>query len=185
MDEAHHELRDVFRSRVSQSFCWARICFHYARTARSDDAHRELALWVERARVLRRAAARWRRRAATLAPVLVCLLSFGLSGCGREPSREFAVDFNVQPSPDGRGVLWSLSFTPAQYHAMLDSTPEGVDINAVVHHKVRELVAAGLESNRLAGCRGEKWVVATLADGGIAFLGTCPVVAYAVPAGGI
>jgi hypothetical protein len=39
MDQAHQELREFFRQRVSQSLSRARICLQYARTVRSDDAH--------------------------------------------------------------------------------------------------------------------------------------------------
>ena len=184
-DTPSQELRAIFRSRVSHSFSLAGICLQYARTARSDGARSELAIWIERVRVLRRTAARWREQAKKLSPVATCILWCFLNGCAKAPPREFAVDFSVQPSLDGTGVLWSLSFTKAQYQAMLDSTSDSADINALVHHKVREIVTAGLKGNRLTGCSADKWIVATLQNGGIAFLGTCPIPAQPLTAGGI
>ena len=171
----------TYAALVAESFGRARHCQGLARAAHHAGDCAQVRKWMWSVRVLRLAAAEWRQRAQCVAPVFVCLL--WCLGCAKAPSREFDVDFNVQPSPDGTSVAWSLKFTRANFDAMLKSTPgSGHDINVLVHQKVRALIAAGLESHELAECNPHEQVVAKL-DDGIAFLGTCPIVgAHVVPA---
>ncbi len=56
--------------------------------------------WIWCARVLRMAAARWRKRAEKLAPVLACLVWCCVSGCAKvstPPPREFTVNSRCSP----------------------------------------------------------------------------------------
>lgn len=129
---------------------------------------------------LRMAAAERRNGAQSVVPVLVCLL-WCLVGCAKTPpSREFSANFNIQPARDGSTVIWSLEFSLDQYHAMLDSTADGAE-----RTKVRELVAAGLQTHHMLGCSPRERVVTRLNNGNIAFVGSCTVAAHVVPAGGI
>ena len=80
------ELREIFRSRVNERFMDARICLMQARVAHQGGDHAELRKWMHSVRVFRTAAARWRRRAEKLAPMLVCLVGF-LHGCAHQPIR--------------------------------------------------------------------------------------------------
>jgi hypothetical protein len=182
--EMHEELREIFRSRVGQNFAKARDCLGYARAARIQGAADEVAKWMRCVRVLRLAAALWRQRAQHIAPVLLCFL-WCLAGCGKSPIRDVSCDFDVQRAPDGGGVLWTLKFSREEYHALLDSVPENVDINSQVHSKVRELIVAGLQTNGLVGCRAEARNIAKLVDGSFVFLGSCDVSTHSVAAGGI
>jgi hypothetical protein len=183
--EMRQELREIFRSRVGQSFAKARDCLGYARVARIQGAAEEATKWMQYVRVLRLAAALWRQRAQHIAPVLLCFL-WCLAGCGKSSMRDVSCDFDVQPAPDGRGVLWTLKFSREEYDALLDSVPENVDINSQVHSKVRELIAAGLQTNGLVGCRAEAKNIAKLVDGSFVFLGSCgDVSAHSIAAGGI
>jgi hypothetical protein len=185
MLDGHQELREIFRSRVGGSFARARICAAYARTAREAGAAEEVGKWVERIRVLRVAAARWRRRAQNIAPILVCFV-WCLGGCGKAPtqgmpSREFTANFEVQPSPDGQSIVWSLQFkSREQYHTFLESTADGAD-----RAKVRELIAAGMRLHHIVGCSAQEKTVTKLGNDGVAFVGSCAAGAYAKPAGGI
>jgi hypothetical protein len=100
----------------------------------------------------------------------------------------FSADFNVHPSPDGGSIVWALRISREQFDAMVNSTTdraERVGLNALVHEKIRALIAAGLQSHSLFGCRAEERAVAELKDGAIAFLGSCPIAARAAPAGGV
>jgi hypothetical protein len=129
---------------------------------------------------LRMAAAERRNGAQSITPVLVCLLCC-LIGCAKAPpAREFSANFNIQAGDDGSTVIWSLEFSLDQYHAMLDSTADGAE-----RAKVRELVAAGLQTHHMVGCSPRERVVTRLSNGNIAFVGSCTVAARAVPAGGI
>lgn len=93
------------------------------------------------------------------------------------PPREFTADFEVQPSPDGSSVVWSLQFkTREQYHAFLDTTADGAE-----RAKVRELIAAGLQLHHIVGCSAQENAVTRLGDDGIAFIGSCPLAARAIP----
>lgn len=84
--EAHQELREIFAARVHDSFGGARYCLGRARTARKDGDHDDLRKWMWCVGVLRTAAARWRRRAAKLTPMLVCLVWCSLGGgCALQP----------------------------------------------------------------------------------------------------
>jgi hypothetical protein len=178
------ELRQIFRARVGQSFAKARDCLGYARAARIQGASEEVAKWMRCVRVMRHSAALWRQRAQRIAPVLACFL-WCLAGCGKTPTRDISCDFDVQPGPGGRDVLWTLKFSREEYHVLVDSVPENVDINSQVHSKVRELIAAGLRINGLVGCRAEAGNVAKLVDGSFVFLGSCDVSAHSAVAGGI
>lgn len=120
-------------------------------------------------RVLRNAAAVWRKRAQRITPVILCFL-WVLVGCGKPHSRELTVDFEVQPSSDGRSVIWSLQFTRDQYHAMLDAMENG-DKNRPA---VRELITAGLQLHHLVRCDTHDNPPTKLDNGGIAFIGVCP-----------
>ena len=182
----HQELRAIFRSRVPGSFASARQCLAFARLARRDGDSVKLRKWMWCVRVLRMAAAEWRKRAETLTPVLVCIAML-LQGCGKAPAhdaplREFTTNFEVQPSADGQSVIWSLQFqSREQYHAFLETTADGAD-----RAKVRELIAAGLKLHHIVGCSPQERAVSKLGDGGVAFIGSCPMnPAHATPAGGI
>jgi hypothetical protein len=183
MQQPHQELREIFRSRVDESFMDARICLARARVARQEGAQDDYTRWMWCVRTLRRAAARWRRRAQKLAPVLVCLVWCCFSGCAKAPlsSREFTANFEVHTSPDGSSILWSLQFkSREQYHAFLDTTANGAE-----HAKVRELIAAGMQLHHIVGCSAQEKAVTKLGNDGIAFIGSYSVAAHAVPAGGI
>jgi hypothetical protein len=116
-----------------------------------------------------------------MGPVLVCIL-WCLSGCAKAPPppREFSAAFDVQPTEDGKGVVWTLHFSLQQYHRFLDATPDGAE-----HESVRELIAAGLQMHHMLGCSPHERAVTKLANGEIAFVGSCPMGARAIPAGGI
>lgn len=178
----HRELRAAYAAIVAETFVRARHCLNLARQAQQAEDCTEVRKWIWTVRALRMAAAEWRRRAQRIAPVLVCFL-WTLASCAKAPRSEVEVDFNVQPSRDGTAVIWTMTFSRAQYHAMLDST-SGADLNARVHSKVRALIRAGLESDHLVGCQPVEQVVAKL-DDGFAFFGTCPVSPQALPVGGI
>jgi hypothetical protein len=97
------------------------------------------------------------------------------------PSREFTVNFEVQPSSDGSSIVWSLQFkTREQYHAFLETTAEGAE-----RAKIREMIAASLQLHHIVGCSAQEKAVTRLGYDGIAFIGSCPLAARAVPAGGI
>jgi hypothetical protein len=110
-----------------------------------------------------------------------------LHGCGKTPARvipsqEFTANFEVQPSPDGQSIVWSLQFkSREQYHAFLETTADGAD-----RTKVRELIAAGMRVHHIVGCSAYEDTVTKLGDDGVAFVGSCAVnPAHAIPAGGI
>ena len=109
---------------------------------------------------------------ATLLCLVIC------SGCDKVPSRQFAARFDVQPSPDGRNIVWYLRFSEEQYHAMLESTRDGAETA-----KVRELIAAGLSMHHLTGCVPLERAVTRLKNGDIAFVGFCSPTAQREPAG--
>ena len=180
------QLRAHYTAIVAESFDRARHCLGLARMAQQAGNCAEARKWVWSVRVLRMAAAEWRKRAETLTPVLVCIAML-LQGCGKAPAhdaplREFTTNFEVQPSADGQSVIWSLQFqSREQYHAFLETTADGAD-----RAKVRELIAAGLQLHHIVGCSPQERAVSKLGDGGVAFIGSCPMnPAHAVPAGGI
>jgi hypothetical protein len=107
---------------------------------------------------------------------------FGRLREGPAPTpREVTANFEVQPSPDGSAIVWSLQFkTREAYHAVLETTADGAD-----RAKIREMIAAGLKLHHIAGCSAQEKVVTKLGSEGIAFIGSCSVDAHAVPAGGI
>jgi hypothetical protein len=179
---AHQTLRAILRSRVRESFTRAHRCLTYARIARECGDRDKVQEWLESVLVFRTAAARWRKRAEKLAPVLMCLL-WCLVGCAKAPlpPREFTANFEVQPSGDGSAIVWSLQFkTREQYHAFLETTAEGAD-----RAKIRELIAAGMKLHHIVGCSAQETAVKKLGNDGIAFIGSCPGAAHAVLAGGI
>ena len=185
--DPHEELRAIFYARIRDSFAIAHRCLTYARIARQRGDQATLSKWLLSTRVLRTAAARWRKRAQRLAPVVVVVLCLlWCLGCAKPAPREFTVEFDAEPSPDGGSVRWTLHFSRSEFHTMLDSaaTKEDGDINDQVHADVRALIRAGLESHHLVGCRPVEQAVARLNDG-FAFFGTCPVSPHALPAGGI
>jgi hypothetical protein len=104
------ELREIFRSRVNERFMDARICLMRARVAHQGGDHAELRKWMRSVRVFRTAAARWRRRAEKLAPMLVCLVCF-LHGCSIPPVR--VTDSLTVPPAAIRPVCDKLSFNHA------------------------------------------------------------------------
>jgi hypothetical protein len=180
------ELHAIFRARVPDSFASARDCLTYARMARRDGDSVGLREWIWCARVLRMAAAKWRQRARSVAPVLFCLALL-LHGCAKAPAhdapdRAFTSTFVVKPSPDGSGVIWSLQFkTREQYHAFIETTADGADRKAV-----RELIAAGMQLHHIVGCSPQEKAVTKLGNDGIAFVGSCTLSsAHATSAGGI
>jgi hypothetical protein len=177
------ELHTIFRSRVGDRFSHARRCLAYARQARQDGDSAEAQRWLYFVGVMRTAAARWRRRAQSVLPTLGCFVWL-LHGCAKAPlpSRELSADFEVQPAPDGRGIVWTLQFrSRAQYHALLESTADGDE-----RQSVRKLIAAGLQLHRLVGCSAHEQAITKLGHDGIAFVGSCSLGAHATPAiGGI
>ncbi len=62
------ELRAIFKARVHLSFVSARACMRRARLARERGDREDLQRWMGTARVLRKAAARWRAKAWRAAP---------------------------------------------------------------------------------------------------------------------
>jgi hypothetical protein len=87
----------------------------------------------------------------------------------------------VQPAADGRSVVWTLQFrSREQHHRFIDATPDGAE-RAEVH----KLIAAGMRLHHIVGCSPQETAVTKLGAGGVAFVGTCPVVAHAASAGGI
>jgi len=102
--------------------------------------------------------------------------------CARRALREFTANFEVQPSPDGQGIVWTLQFrSRAEYHKFLDTTADGAE-----RAKVREMIAAGLQLHHLPGCSAQEKAVKRLGNDGIAFIGSCESNhAHATLAGGI
>jgi len=177
----HRQLRDHYAAIVAE-FDRARHYLGLARAAQQAGNYTEVRKWVWRVRVLRMTAAEWRNRAQRITPIILCAL-WSLVGCGKvsTPPREFTASFEVQPSPDGSSIVWSLQFkSREQYHAFLDTTADGAE-----RAKVRELVAAGMQLHHIIGCNTHEQAVTKLGNDGIAFVGSCPVQAHAVAAGGI
>lgn len=84
------------------------------------------------------------------------------------PSQDFVANFEVQPSPVGKGVIWSLQFKSfQQYHNFIEGTPNGAE-----RAKVREFIADGLRLHHLAGCSATEKVIQKRGNG-IAFVGSC------------
>ena len=180
-DVFERELRAVYATIVDESFGRARHCLNLARAAQQAGDWNQVRKWMRCVRVLRMAATEWRKRAQGITPVLVCLC--WCLGCAKAPStsQEFTANFEVQPSPDGSAVLWSLQFkTREQYHAFLATTADGTE-----RTKIRELIAAGMQLHHIGGCNAHEQTVTKLGNDGVAFVGSCPVDAHAVPAGGI
>jgi hypothetical protein len=178
------QLQATYTSIVVESFGRARHCPSLARVAQQAGDCGQVRKWIWSVQVLRIAAApEWRKRAQRVAPMLLCLVWL-LHGCAKAPvpSRELSADFEVQPSPDGRGIVWTLQFrSRAEYHALLESTADGAE-----RAKVRELIAAGMRLHHIAGCSAQEKAVTKLGDNGIAFVGSCPVSAHPTPTiGGI
>lgn len=183
---ANQELQSIFRSRVHVSFVRARICLRCARLAHGRRDTAEFQEWLHAARILRRAAAGWRKRLQGALPMLIGLMGL-LNGCMKAPARdgpsqEVTANFEVQPSPDGRNIVWSLQFkSRAQYHALIESTVDGGE-----RAKVRELIAAGMRLHHIVGCSVQEKTVTKLGSEGIAFVGSCGSnQAHATLAGGI
>lgn len=111
-----------------------------------------------RVRVLRKAAACWRRRAEKLTPMLICLMWCCVSGCAKvppPPPREFTVSVEVQRTSDGSSIVWSRQFkTREQYRAFLETTADGAE-----RAKVRELIAAGMQLHHIVGCSAHEQAV--------------------------
>jgi hypothetical protein len=180
------ELRAHYAAIVEDTFSRARHCLSLARVAQQAGHCAEVRKWMWSVRVLRIAAAEWRKRAERVAPVLICLVAF-LHGCAKAPaldvpSREVTAHFEVQPSPDGRSIVWSLQFKSRdQYHAFIDSAANGAE-----RAKVRELIAAGLQLHHIVGCSAREKEVTKLGNDGVAFIGSCGSnPAHATPTGGI
>jgi hypothetical protein len=181
-EASQRDLRAAYTAIVAESFASARHCLSLARAAQKAGDYAQVGKWMWSVRVLRMAAAEWRKRAQFVAPMFVCLL-WCFVGCTKAPlrPREFSANFEVQPSADGGSVVWSLQFkTREQYHAFLDTTADGTE-----RAKVRELIAAGFQLHHIVGCSAQEKAVTRLGDDGIAFIGSCPLAARAVPAGGI
>jgi hypothetical protein len=181
----HRELRAHYAALVADSFGCARHFLALARAAQQAGNCAEVRKWMWSIRVLRLAAAEWRKRAQRLAPMLVCLLVWCItSGCTKAPlpSRDVTAIFEVQPSPDGQGIVWTLQFhSRAEYHAFLESTADGAE-----RAKVRELIAAGMQLHHIVGCSAQEKAVTKLGNDGVAFVGSCESNhAHATPAGGI
>lgn len=174
MQQARQELHAIFLSRVPDRFARARSCLACARIARQDGDSAAIVMWLRNVQVLRTAAARWRRRAEKLAPVLICLVWCITSGCAKEPAyepprRQFAFNFEVRPLPHSQGMEWVLQFkTRDDYHAFLENTPDGAD-----RAEVRKLIAAGLQRHHIVGCSTQEKAVEKLGNDGIAFVGSC------------
>jgi hypothetical protein len=177
------QLRGHYATIVAESFDRARHCLSLARVAQQAGNCAEVRKWLRSVRVLRMAAAEWRNRAQRITPLILCAL-WCLVGCAKAPTpppREFTVNFEVQPSPDGSSIVWSLQFkTREQYHGFLDTTADGAD-----RAKIREMIAAGFQLHHIVGCSTHEKEVTKLGSDGVAFVGSCPVAAHAVPAGGI
>ena len=177
------QLRAHYAAIVAELFDRARHCLSLARVAQQAGSCAEVRKWLRSVRVLRMAAAEWRNRAQGMTPVLVCLLCC-LVGCAKAPTapREFKANFEVQPTPDGSSIVWSLQFkTREQYHAFLETTADGAE-----RVKIRELIAAGMQLHHIVGCSAQEKVVTKLGADGIAFVGSCAAnPAHATPAGGI
>jgi hypothetical protein len=181
---AFEQLRAHYVAIVAESFGRARHCLSLARAAHQAGNCTEVHKWMWSVRVLRMAAAEWRKRATRITPVLVCFL-WCVVGCAKvAPPREFTANFEVQPSPDGLAIVWSLQFkTREQYHAFLETTADGAE-----RAKVRELIAAGMRLHHIFGCNAQEKAVTKLGNDGIAFVGSCEMnPAHATPAtnGGI
>jgi hypothetical protein len=94
--------------------------------------------------------------------------------------REFTANFEVQPSSDGQGIVWSLQFkSREQYHAFLETTADGAD-----RAKVRELIVAGMKLHHIVGCSAREKAVTRLGNDGIAFFGVVRVDSRTRDAGG-
>ncbi len=175
--------QDSYAACIRWAFVRAKVCIKCARAARRRRDSTEFERWLAAAKILRGRAAEFRAQARNVSAVLLCIL-WCLVGCAKAPApppREFTVSFEVQPSPDGSSLVWSLQFkTREQYHAFLDTTAEGTD-----RAKIRELIAAGMQLHHIVGCSAHENEVTKLGSDGIAFVGSCPVAAHAVPAGGI
>jgi hypothetical protein len=82
------ELHVIFRESVSSRFALAHRCLTFARIARLGGHTDAVAKWVRHVRALRTAAARWRNRARSVAPMIICLVWCFASGC---VMRDYAV----------------------------------------------------------------------------------------------
>lgn len=173
------ELRTMYTAIVADTFIRARHFLTLARVAQQTGNCAEVRKWMWSVRVLRMAAAEWRNRAQRITPMILCFL-WCLVGCAKAPPGELSANFEVQPSLDGSTIVWSLQFkTRDQYHAFLDTTADGAE-----RDKVRELIAAGLQLHHIVGCSAHEKAVTKLGRDGIAFVGSCPVAARVIPAGG-
>jgi hypothetical protein len=176
----HRELRAHYAAIVEETFARARHCQDLVRAAQQAGNCAEVRNWMWSVRVLRIAAAEWRNRAHNIAPVLVCLVWCITSSCAKAPlpSRELSANFEVQPSPDGSRIVWSLQFKKREdYHRFIDSTPDGDE-----RQSVRKLIAAGLQLHHIAGCSAHEQTVTKLGNDGIAFVGSCSLGAHTTPA---
>jgi hypothetical protein len=177
--------QESYAACIRWAFVRAKVCIKCARAARRRGDSTEFERWVAAAKLLRGRAAEFRAQARNVPAVLLCIV-WCLVGCAKvstpnAPSREFTVNFEVQPSSDGSSIVWSLQFkTREQYHAFLETTAEGAE-----RAKIREMIAASLQLHHIVGCSAQEKAVTRLGDDGIAFIGSCPLAARAVPAGGI
>jgi hypothetical protein len=175
--------QESYAACIRWAFVRAKVCIKCARAARRRGDSTEFERWVAAAMILRGRAAEFRAQARNVPAVLLCIV-WCLVGCAKAPTpppREFTVNFEVQPSRDGQGIVWSLQFkTREQYHAFLETTAEGAE-----RAKVREMIAAGLQLHHIVGCSAQEKEVTKLGNDGIAFVGSCSMGAHAVPAGGI
>ena len=110
--------------------------------------------------------------------MLICVL---MAGCGKPQSREFTASFEVQPTADGRSVMWSLQFTRDQYHAMLNAA----NTSDAARPIIRELITTGFQMHHLVGCTTRDTSPTALGNDRIAFIGICPVAGQSILAGGI
>jgi len=172
-------LQQHYTANAREPFIRARPCPSQAHDASWSRHGVEFGKRVRTFLTVPTATATWRNRARQLTPAMACLL-LCLSGCSKQAPREFSVRFEIEPTDQGRGIMWSLRFTTQEYHRMIEATDhfsEGA--------KVHELVAAGFKLHHIVGCSTQEKSVIKLDDGSIAFIGACTVAPHGNPAGAI
>lgn len=93
----HRELRAHYAAIIEDTFARARHCLAKAREALHSGDCAEVRKWMWSVRVLRIAAAEWRKRAQSIAPVLICLVAAMTAGCTHQAP--------VKESPKGAPTL--------------------------------------------------------------------------------
>ena len=165
----HRQLRASYAAIVADSFARARHCLGLARQARQSGDCAEVRRWMWCVRVLRVAAAEWRKRAQRIAPViLACVISF--AGCARQD--EMSLSFWI----DSEGtVRWTLVVPESTWHHMRPAQIDRVTFDLDDDTSGRLISAINEELARKNLCP-EHWSFRpglVLRNGTLVFVGQC------------